>query len=128
MKVLRYLTSVCIALVLAGCQSSNVESTSTQNYLSELDKVAPNHAFMTKWIAQARQEKCAAPYTIEALKQLSESDPMVVIGASFRESIPRSEFPTYLTAMKQSFDCDSEQWIKRFKQYLGACCKKLDRG
>lgn len=97
-------------LMLAGCQSANTSTTPSE----------PNSHYiaMADTVAQLRETPCEMPATSAEKTRLAQYDPMVIVSGALHTWVPSHEFPIYLRAMKETFHCDSEQWVANFQKHL----------
>lgn len=118
-----------LPIALIGCSSSQLPDiqpntrTDTQHqeakaYLQQLKAESQNAAFMVHFIAKEREENCNAPYTKSTLEALAKFDPIVAEGTALQSYSTTAVFPAYLSALKVTMNCDSNQWMKDVNEYV----------
>lgn len=112
------LAALTVSLIACSNTPSTGSDEQAQLFINQLDTLSPARAYSVDFIAQERVNHCNATYTKKELERLNKTDYMVALTTSFKTYVTPDEFPAFVTAIKKTRDCDSDQWAKDVKAYL----------
>ncbi|MGR5187311.1 hypothetical protein ACPV3S_12905 [Photobacterium damselae] len=75
--------------------------------------------YMVELVGKAREANCQVPFT-QAERERLLTDPMVVIGRSYKQWVGPNEFPAFLNVINATMNCDSEKWVRDMKHQLAS--------